>query len=281
MLWSLGLLRQSAAAIVLCPRAECVVRLLFWLSGGLISVPSSICWPCLQTGGLESPKMVLRAVGQAAFGSAPSIGNSSYSLVCSTASDTFLSAHTSSQIRCSNFSPVLLPCHDTAVFFTLMNIWIFHGSLVTSKSLYPYTTSVGWLRISRGEIRSNKYPWMTRLNISGDPRGKSKGIKWYGFVFLVTNHTCLCIFWGNVLPGKVACAVLETSVKIAEFPVHPWGTEGDSPDPEQMASPEQIDLSTECLNSPNNRSDENTNHNENGRIICLSLPPFLPFKKLF
>lgn len=99
MLWSLGLLRQSAAAIVLCPRAECVVRLLFWLSGGLISVPSSICWPCLQTGGLESPKMVLRAVGQAAFGSAPSIGNSSYSLVCSTASDTFLSAHTSSQIR--------------------------------------------------------------------------------------------------------------------------------------------------------------------------------------
>lgn len=87
--------------------------------------------------------MVLRAVGQAAFGSAPSIGNSLYCLVCSTASDTFPSAHTRPQIRCSNFSAVMLPCHDTAVFLTLTNIWIIHVSLVTSKSLYPYATSVG------------------------------------------------------------------------------------------------------------------------------------------
>lgn len=166
--------------------------------------------------------MVLRAVGQAAFGSAPSIGNSLYSLVLSTANDIFLSAHTSSQIRCSHFSAVLLPCHDTAVFSTLINIWIVYGSLVASKSLYPYTTSVGWLGILRGEIRSNKYLWMTSLSISGDPRWKSERIKWYGFVFHVTNHTCLCIFFFsfffNALPGKVVCALLEMSVEIAWVP---------------------------------------------------------------
>lgn len=87
--------------------------------------------------------MVLRAVGQAAFGSVPSIWNSLYSLVCSAVGDTFLNTHTSSTIRCPNFSAMLLPSHDMAVFFTLVNIGIIHGLLVTSKSLYPYTAFVG------------------------------------------------------------------------------------------------------------------------------------------
>lgn len=110
--------RQSAAVIVLCPRAEYVVSLLFLaVSVDLILVPSSVCSPCLQTGRLESPTVVLRAVIQAAFGSTPFSGNSLFSLVFSTTSVNFVCVHTSSQIRCSYFPVVLRPCHDTAVVF--------------------------------------------------------------------------------------------------------------------------------------------------------------------
>lgn len=212
-------------------------------------MPHSIWSPCLQTGRLESPKVILRAVSQSAFGSTPFTGNSLFSLACSTGSVIFLCVHTSSQIRCLYFPVVLMPCHDMEVFFfTQMNI-IHRQLLLPSPYINTQLLLVDWeFQVEKSEAINI---WMTKLNISANPRRKCERLKSdMCFMSQIIHAFTFYFFWGDTLP--IVCVVLEMAVDILCSCEGDLSLEGQRETSQQMASLEHI--ASPLSTCPNKRS---------------------------